>query len=53
MIMRWPCYFAKEAEQKATLQQAIVNDIEQAGYHVLWQRDVPYAFSNCGPGAKK
>ncbi len=46
-------FLPKEAEQKATLQQAIVNDIEQAGYHVLWQRDVPYAFSNCGPGAQK
>lgn len=46
-------FLPKEVEQKATLQQAIVNDIEQAGYHVLWQRDVPYAFSNCGPGAQK
>lgn len=46
-------FLPKEKAPKEALQKAIVSDIEQAGYHVLWERDVPYAFSNCGPGAQK
>lgn len=46
-------FLPKELQSKMTLQQAIVQDIQQAGFPVVWQRDVPYAFSNCGPGAQK
>jgi len=42
-----------DPEQKRGLQQALVTEIEAAGYQVLWQRDVPFQYENCGPGAKK
>lgn len=42
-----------EEEHKNGLQQALVKEIEAAGYLVLWQRDVPFQYENCGPGAQK
>lgn len=46
-------FLPKEEEFKNELQRALVNDIQHAGFRVIWTRDVPYAFSNCGPGAQK
>jgi glutamate synthase (NADPH/NADH) large chain len=31
----------------------LLKEIEAAGYLVLWQRDVPFQYENCGPGAQK
>ncbi|MHC5249568.1 glutamate synthase large subunit [Enterococcus sp. LJL90] len=46
-------FLPQEETHKDHMLQAITLDIEQAGYHVLWHRDVPFVFENCGPGAQK
>lgn len=46
-------FLPSDPEQKRGLQQALVTEIEAAGYQVLWQRDVPFQYENCGPGAQK
>lgn len=46
-------FLPAEEEHKNGLQQALVKEIEAAGYLVLWQRDVPFQYENCGPGAQK
>ncbi|MDR0922186.1 MAG: glutamate synthase large subunit [Lactobacillales bacterium] len=46
-------FLPSEIEQKEQLQSTIEQDIEKAGYRVLWSRDVPFNFENCGPGAQK
>ncbi|WP_312497761.1 glutamate synthase large subunit [Enterococcus sp.] len=35
------------------MQDEIIKDIESWGFHVIWQRDVPYDYYQCGPGAQK
>ncbi|EOH87817.1 glutamate synthase large subunit [Enterococcus pallens] len=46
-------FLPTEEKQKLGLMQAIINDIETAGYPVIWHRDVPFQFENCGPGAQR
>ncbi|WP_297075913.1 glutamate synthase large subunit [uncultured Enterococcus sp.] len=46
-------FLPKEKTKKAAMQQAIIQEITEEGFSVRWQRDVPYAFSNCGPGAQQ
>lgn len=46
-------FLPAEEKHKNGLQQALVKEIEAAGYLVLWQRDVPFQYENCGPGAQK
>ncbi|WP_438730254.1 glutamate synthase large subunit [Enterococcus sp. AZ128] len=46
-------FLPTEEKSKIGLQQALVKEIEAAGYLVLWQRDVPFQYENCGPGAQK
>lgn len=46
-------FLPAEEKHKNGLQQALVKEIEVAGYLVLWQRDVPFQYENCGPGAQK
>lgn len=46
-------FLPKEEKARQLLQQALIDDISHNGFQVLWQRDVPYAFYNCGPGAQK
>lgn len=46
-------FLPQEAEKELELLKAIKRDIQQAGYNVLWTRDVPFVFENCGPGAQK
>ncbi|MFC4771120.1 glutamate synthase large subunit [Enterococcus hermanniensis] len=46
-------FLPSDSETKRGLQQALVTEIEAAGYNVLWQRDVPFQYENCGPGAQK
>ena len=45
-------FLPKEEKKKADLTKALVQDIFAAGFDVLWTRDVPYNFYNCGPGAQ-
>jgi glutamate synthase (NADPH/NADH) large chain len=46
-------FVSRDLERKDELEQVIVRDIENLGYRVLWIRDVPIHFENCGPGAQK
>lgn len=46
-------FLPKEKAQMDVLKEAIIADISAAGFRTLWERDVPYAFYNCGPGAQK
>ncbi|MDT2702038.1 glutamate synthase large subunit [Enterococcus dongliensis] len=46
-------FLPAEKRQKAGLQQALAKEITEAGYQVFWQRDVPFQYENCGPGAQK
>lgn len=46
-------FLPKEAEACRTMLQAVEEESENFGSHVLWQRDVPFVFENCGPGAQK
>ena len=46
-------FLPKDKEEKLSLQKSITKDISYAGFRVIWERDVPYAFYNCGPGAQK
>ncbi|MDR1567427.1 MAG: glutamate synthase large subunit [Streptococcaceae bacterium] len=46
-------FLPKENTKKIQLLQAIVGEIENAGYRVIFTRDVPFHFDNCGPGAQK
>ena len=46
-------FLPSEQEHKRGLQKALVKEIEEAGYLVLWQREVPFQYENCGPGAQK
>lgn len=45
-------FLPKEEKKKEQLTKALVHDIFSAGFDVLWTRDVPYNFYNCGPGAQ-
>ncbi|WP_371853974.1 glutamate synthase large subunit [Enterococcus hulanensis] len=46
-------FLPPDEKHKNGLQQSLVKEIEAAGYLVLWQRDVPFQYENCGPGAQK
>lgn len=46
-------FLPKDKAEKRVLQQAMTKDISAAGFRVLWEREVPYAFYQCGPGAQK
>ncbi|MDR1013009.1 MAG: glutamate synthase subunit alpha, partial [Lactobacillales bacterium] len=46
-------FLSREIKLKNKLKRLIVHDIENSGYHVVWIRDVPINFENCGPGAQK
>lgn len=46
-------FLPQETEQKIQLLEEIQTEIRNAGYRILWTRDVPFAFENCGPGAQK
>ncbi|MDR3156908.1 MAG: glutamate synthase large subunit [Lactobacillales bacterium] len=46
-------FLSRDHERKDELEQAISKDIEQLGYRLLWVRDVPFNFDDCGPGAQE
>ncbi|EPH92788.1 putative glutamate synthase [NADPH], large subunit [Enterococcus faecalis 06-MB-DW-09] len=46
-------FLPKEKLRAAQVQEEVVKDIQQMGFTVLWQRDVPYDYYQCGPGAQK
>jgi glutamate synthase (NADPH/NADH) large chain len=46
-------FVSRDSERKDELEQAIIYDIENLGYNILWVRDVPIHFENCGPSAQK
>lgn len=46
-------FLPKDKDEMYSLKEAITKDIAAAGFHVLWQRKVPYAFYQCGPGAQQ
>jgi glutamate synthase (NADPH/NADH) large chain len=46
-------FLPKDKEEKHSLQQSMVKDISAAGFRILLEREVPYAFYQCGPGAQK
>ncbi|WP_159722079.1 glutamate synthase large subunit [Enterococcus sp. CSURQ0835] len=46
-------FLPQETEKKAGLLAALKTEIASAGFPVLWIREVPFAFENCGPGAQK
>ncbi|MCF1602211.1 glutamate synthase large subunit [Tetragenococcus halophilus] len=46
-------FLPQEKSSKELLEKAVLRDIRVEGFSILWQRNVPYAFYNCGPGAQK
>lgn len=46
-------FLPKEEERQQQLLTAIQKEIQMAGYTLLWQRAVPFAFDNCGPTAQR
>lgn len=46
-------FLPREKSSKELLEKAVLRDIRVEGFSILWQRNVPYAFYNCGPGAQK
>ncbi|MDT2685656.1 glutamate synthase large subunit [Enterococcus gallinarum] len=46
-------FLPQERESAVKLRKAVAQDIQQMGFRVLWQREVPYDYSQCGPGAQK
>lgn len=46
-------FLPQEKSSKELLEKAVLRDIRAEGFSILWQRNVPYAFYNCGPGAQK
>ncbi len=46
-------FLPKEKLRAAQVQEEVTKDIQQMGFTVLWQRDVPYDYYQCGPGAQK
>lgn len=45
-------FLSKDKIQKEQMTNVLIQDILQAGYDVLWARDVPFNFYECGPGAQ-
>ena len=45
-------FLPKEEKKKEQLTKSLVHDIFAAGFDVVWTREVPYNFYNCGPGAQ-
>ncbi len=45
-------FLPKDTIQKEQMTKVLIQDILKAGYDVLWARDVPYNFYECGPGAQ-
>ena len=45
-------FLPKDKIQKEQMTNVLIQDILQAGYDVLWARDVPFNFYECGPGAQ-
>lgn len=46
-------FLPQEKSSKELLEKAVLHDIRAEGFSILWQRNVPYAFYNCGSGAQK
>lgn len=46
-------FLPQEKSSKELLEKAVLRDIRAEGFSILWQRNVPYAFYHCGPGAQK
>lgn len=46
-------FLPQEKSSKELLEKAVLRDIRVEGFSILWQRNVPYAFYHCGPGAQK
>ncbi|MHC5215917.1 glutamate synthase large subunit [Enterococcus sp. LJL128] len=46
-------FLPQEETEKHELLQSLKHEITAAGYRVVWERDVPFAFEYCGPGAQK
>ncbi|MBF5066900.1 hypothetical protein G6O45_27195, partial [Salmonella enterica subsp. enterica serovar Istanbul] len=37
----------------AAMLQAVVDQIDDAGFPILWTRNVPFIYENCGPAAQQ
>lgn len=46
-------FLPEDETEKQALLQSVTGEISAAGYRVLWERNVPFAFEYCGPGAQK
>lgn len=46
-------FLPQDNQKKQQLLTALVKDIKKAGFRVLWEREVPFHFEHCGPGAQK
>ena len=46
-------YLPQDIEAKSSLLAAVKSEIKNAGYRVLFTRDVPFNYDNCGPAAQE
>jgi glutamate synthase (NADPH/NADH) large chain len=46
-------FLPNDSVKKADLQTSLLTEISNRGYNILWTRDVPFNFEQCGPGAQK
>lgn len=46
-------FLPHDAEEKAAMLKAVVSQIDEAGFPVLWTRNVPFVYENCGPAAQQ
>ncbi len=46
-------FLPQEETSKQQMLDEITQETQRQGYRVLWTREVPFAFENCGPTAQK
>ncbi|MCB5953124.1 glutamate synthase large subunit [Enterococcus sp. BWT-B8] len=46
-------FLPQEETEKKALLHSVVTEVKNAGYRVIWEREVPFSFEYCGPGAQK
>lgn len=46
-------FLPHDEAKKAAMLQAVVDQIDDAGFPILWTRNVPFIYENCGPAAQQ
>ncbi len=46
-------FLPHDVEEKESMLKAVTDQIDEAGFPVLWTRNVPFVYENCGPAAQQ